>query len=134
MSIQPQTACTRCGLNPRAPGQRWCQPCKSDHRRVVKRTALRTAASHENSGAANMAPSARGNGIGVAPPRQVPAEKGRPTPPPPASYVPFTGAASPRETWYAPFLSDLAIRSSPSGPTSATATCGGLRPHDKTRR
>jgi hypothetical protein len=58
----------------------------------------------------------------VVPPRQAPAEKGRPTPPPPAPYVPFTGAASPRETWYASFLSDLAI----NGGISLAAAAAGV--------
>ena len=43
-------------------------------------------------------------------------------PPPPAPYVPFTGSARPRETWYASFLSDLAI----NGGISLAAAAAGV--------
>jgi hypothetical protein len=49
-------------------------------------------------------------------------EKGRPTPPPPAPYVPFAGADAPREPWYSVFLSDLAV----NGGISLAAAAAGV--------
>jgi hypothetical protein len=88
----------------------------------VVRTTLRSENSPENTKAAMRAESADRNTVGVVPPRQALAEKGRPMPPPPAPYVPFTGSANPREAWYPAFLSDLAI----NGGISLAAAAAGV--------
>ncbi len=46
----------------------------------------------------------------------------RPVPAPPAPYVPFTGAAGPRERWYPAFLADLAV----NGGISLAAAAAGV--------
>src|SRR5260370_13953480 len=117
----PNPLCSRCTIRPPAPGQRWCQPCKSDHRRGV-RTALRTGNSPGNTTAAKTAEWVGGSEARVVQPRQAPSEKGRPVPVPPAPYVPFTGSGTPRAAWYAAFLSDLAI----NGGISLAAAAAGV--------
>jgi hypothetical protein len=127
--------CSRCTVRPRVRGQRWCQPCRAEYKRVARGTRPGTGEQVGNSAETHSAVSPRnqsvGPGKGVVRPRQAASEKSRlPAPAPPAPYIPFTGAGVPREPWYAAFLSDLAV----NGGISLAAAAAGVHRSRVSRR
>jgi hypothetical protein len=129
------TTCTRCALRPRIPKQRWCGPCRAEYKRMARRTATGgtgNGSGNQRTGADGVKPVDQEpeQALRVVRAGQAPAEKGRQSPPPPAPYVPFTGAAGAREPWYAAFLSDLAI----NGGISLAAAAAGVHRNRVYRR
>jgi hypothetical protein len=117
--------CTRCGTQPRRPRQRWCATCAARYKREA-RNARRVTGNEAGNGIAGIqSERARESEPGetgrVVRAGQGTPEKGRPTPPPPAPYVPFAGADAPREPWYSVFLADLAVN---GGISLAVAAAG----------
>jgi hypothetical protein len=115
--------CTRCGLRPRVPKQRWCLACRSEYKRLARGTPRGTAGNGTKTAAHALSADPGGSKAErVVQPRQAPSEKSRPVPTPAAPYVPFTGSGTPRAAWYAAFLSDLAI----NGGISLAAAAAGV--------
>jgi hypothetical protein len=128
------TTCTRCGRNPRAPKQRWCGPCRLEYKRaarVPRGTGQGTGTGNSltpHDAAARMTEGTVGQGVVRV--GQSTAEKARPSPPPPAAYVPFAGTHDPREPWYPAFLADLAV----NGGISLAAAAAGVHRNRVYRR
>jgi hypothetical protein len=131
--VSDPRSCSRCALRPRVPKQRWCGPCHAEYKRLARETRRETLAARNGTQTADhelgAAPGAR-KAERVVQAGQVPAEKGRRAPAPPAPYVPFTGASPAREPWYAAFLTDLAV----NGGISLAAAAAGVHRNRVYRR
>jgi hypothetical protein len=59
--VSTQTPCSRCGLNPRVPKQRWCAACRAQAKREARARAAALAHPHPENNPENVPPTV-GNG------------------------------------------------------------------------
>src|SRR5262245_60851758 len=119
-SMAQAPLCSRCGLNPRRPKQRWCGACHLAYKKAARASHMGNAGTrHEE---VNVGEGLVKSDETVVCSGQRAVDGGREAPPPPAPYVPFIGTHEPDEAWCSAFLSDLAI----NGGMSLAAAAAGV--------